>query len=118
MATTTTDATTPTGIHFDKENKTMRVQWRDGHESVYPFTLLRKECPCAVCNDLRARVERDPLRVLTSGMPTAADAIVTAAEPVGRYAIKLRWRDGHDTGIYSFDFLRELCPCPQCQSGR
>ncbi|MCS6863199.1 MAG: DUF971 domain-containing protein [Abditibacteriales bacterium] len=109
------DATTPTGIHFDKENQTMQVTWRDGHASVYPFTLLRKECPCAVCNDLRARAARDPLRVLSGGAPTAADAIVVGAEPVGRYALKLRWRDGHDTGIYSFEFLRELCPCPQCQ---
>ncbi len=114
--TTATDANSPTGIHFDKANQAMQVKWRDGHESVYPFALLRKECPCAVCNDLRARAARDPLRVLSGSAPTAADAIVVGVEPVGRYAIKLCWRDGHDTGIYSFDFLRELCPCPQCQS--
>lgn len=118
MAAMATDATTPAGIHFDKQKQTMQVTWRDGHESVYPFTLLRLECPCAVCTGLREQAAKDPLRVMSHGAPTAADAVVTAAEPVGRYAIKLRWRDGHDTGIYSFDFLRDLCPCSQCQGGK
>jgi DUF971 family protein len=33
---------------------------------------------------------------------------------VGNYAIELRWQDGHSTGIYSFEYLRSLCPCTHC----
>jgi DUF971 family protein len=38
-------------------------------------------------------------------------------EPVGNYALRFRWSDGHDTGIYTFDFLRRLCPCAECEPG-
>ena len=37
-----------------------------------------------------------------------------AIDPVGRYALRFRWSDGHSTGIYTFEHLRELCPCPTC----
>jgi DUF971 family protein len=39
-----------------------------------------------------------------------------SAEGVGKYAIKFHWNDGHDLGIYSWRFLREVCPCKECQS--
>ena len=39
-------------------------------------------------------------------------------EPIGRYAIKLAWADGHSTGIFSFEYLRGLCPCPECTAAR
>jgi len=40
------------------------------------------------------------------------------AELVGRYALQIYWNDGHSTGIYSFDYLRSLCACPQCEHSR
>jgi DUF971 family protein len=39
-------------------------------------------------------------------------------EPVGTYAMRISWNDGHNTGIYSYDHLREICPCPQCQAAK
>jgi len=45
-------------------------------------------------------------------------ARLTNAEAVGRYAIRLLWADGHSTGIYSFDHLRDICPCADCQKSR
>ena len=41
-----------------------------------------------------------------------------SVEPVGSYAIRIHWNDGHSTGIYSFDHLRKICPCPECQALR
>jgi alkylation response protein AidB-like acyl-CoA dehydrogenase len=47
-----------------------------------------------------------------------AAAMVTAARPVGRYAISFVWSDGHDHGIYPYTLLRDLCPCPACRARR
>ena len=47
-------------------------------------------------------------------MYKARDRMVTV-EPVGNYALRIVWNDGHDTGIYSYDHLRQICPCPECQ---
>jgi DUF971 family protein len=41
-----------------------------------------------------------------------------SAEAVGKYAIKFNWNDNHDLGIYSWKFLREVCPCEECKSAR
>ena len=42
-------------------------------------------------------------------------ARLTNVETVGRYAVRLFWADGHSTGLYSFDYLREICSCPECR---
>jgi DUF971 family protein len=39
-----------------------------------------------------------------------------SVEPVGHYAVRIHWNDGHSTGIYSFDHLRKICPCPECRT--
>jgi DUF971 family protein len=41
-----------------------------------------------------------------------------SVEPVGKYAIRFYWNDGHDLGIYSWQFLRDVCPCAECKSAR
>jgi DUF971 family protein len=43
-----------------------------------------------------------------------ADSDLERVNPVGRYALNPVWRDGHESGIYSYQYLRELCPCPAC----
>jgi DUF971 family protein len=42
---------------------------------------------------------------------------ILTAEPVGHYAVRIHWSDGHNSGIYSFDHFREICPCPECGAG-
>lgn len=79
--------------------------WEDGHESIYGLEYLRKNCPCALCT-------HDPQRGL--GMHPARFSIMRC-NPVGNYAIGIYWGDGHDTGIYAFDYLRSLCPCEHCK---
>ena len=96
------------------------IEWKDGHRSHYDFPFLRDACPCALCKEEREKSGREP------GAPPAlapaalpmfkASARPTAAEAVGKYAIRFHWNDGHDQGIYSWQFLREVCPCKECRA--
>src|SRR5690349_8925501 len=87
------------------------VQWKDGHRSVYTWKHLRENCPCAGCREERLQPP-DPFRILKPNelVPLAPVAMT----PIGHYAYKITWSDGHDTGIYTFETLRELCQCPEC----
>jgi DUF971 family protein len=99
----------PTSIVVDREGSRMTIEWVDGHQSVYPLELLRRECPCAGCRDFREKAAQNPLQILSGGVP-GADATVRDVRQVGRYAIQITWGDGHDTGIYSYELLRLLSP--------
>lgn len=92
----------------------LAVAWGDGHESYFPFDELRRACPCAACRARRAATaDAGPLRVIEA--PAAGEASIRSLSPVGAYAVQIAWSDGHDTGIYSFDWLRDACPCPACR---
>ena len=85
------------------------IEWSDGHKAVYPVRYLRQHCPCAACVDERTgqrRLQPDDIPLLI---------ILQDVAPVGRYALQFTWSDGHDTGIYSYSLLRQLCQCDQCQ---
>lgn len=97
------------------------IVWNDAHESVYPLTLLREKCPCATCKGTHGppttlvRVSKSGLPIVTGRTPAASMATtVRRTDPVGGYAIRFTWGDGHDGGLYSFRYLRTLCPCPIC----
>jgi len=101
-----------------KNPTTLQIDWDDGHVSLYELKYLRRSCPCASCREARNAQPANPLRILSPGEVIAANIDVTQAEVVGRYAISFLWNDGHNTGIYSFDFLRQLCQCEACQATR
>lgn len=82
---------------------TLKISWKDGHESHYTWTGLRAACPCAAC------------REATAPIPDAAEVRPLEIQPVGRYAIHIRFNDGHGTGIFSYEYLRSLCNCEACQ---
>lgn len=93
------------------------VTWSDAHTSHYDFPYLRENCPCATCKEERG--EREEAGAATTGGAAALPMFkpkVTArgASAVGGYAIQIEFSDGHATGIYSFDHLREICPCEAC----
>ncbi len=104
----------PKSIGLSENPKGITVEWTDGHPSVYAFSFLRRACPCALCKGERTPLDPAPLAlpVLKNIPPEAFNA--QDMFKVGRYAIGLRWGDGHDTGIYTFDYLRQICPCEQC----
>jgi DUF971 family protein len=102
------------GANLDLDKKELTVQWGDGHVSVYPLALLRKNCPCAGCRQQREQAQTGGLLVLSGAALHAGDEIETLA-PVGRYGVQPVWADGHDTGIFTFEVLRGLCPCPECR---
>ena len=105
----------PTKIKLAGENNTVSVQWSDGHTSAYPYRYLRDRCPCASCaeNEPAKQAELSPLPMFGS-KPLKPERV----ELVGRYALQIFWNDGHSSGIYSFQYLRELCPCAECQAKR
>jgi DUF971 family protein len=92
----------------------VEVVWADGHTSRYTFPYLRDNCPCANCNDERAKKEK--LGASATPFPMFKPRVTAqAARSVGNYAIQIDYSDGHATGIYSFNHLREICPCEACQ---
>ena len=88
----------------------LRIRWADGHNSVLPLVLLRQNCPCATCRTERDERARNPLRIVQ--VPADERDLITAsdAQLVGRYALRIVWKDGHETGIYDFATLRRLDP--------
>jgi DUF971 family protein len=102
----------PTSVAPTEDGKRLRIVWRDGHVSEYEPRAIRLACPCAGCVDeYTGRPLLDPGTVETDINPVAI-------EYVGRYALKFTWPDGHDTGMFPWDLLRRLCPCPLCAAGK
>jgi DUF971 family protein len=102
---------TPTGIEADRAAGTLSITWEDGHHSLYSLADLRWACPCAVCSGEWGRPG------VLHAMDRLPDDELQLADMqlVGSYAVMPIWQSGHDSGIYAFDYLRSLCPCPQCR---
>jgi DUF971 family protein len=96
---------TPVKLKLKKDDK-LEVVWGDGVSNSFPVRFLRARCPCAACRDFRDKSTKTRLMVLPATHEGAI--VVTAAEQVGNYAIRLTFSDGHATGIYSFEYLRVL----------
>jgi DUF971 family protein len=104
----------PVRIHADRAAGTLEIDWQDGHRTTYGSVALRWLCPCAYCRG-------------EAGMPGWLDARPTLTPEqtrlvdvhlVGSYAIAPSWGDGHHTGFYTFQVLRDRCPCPDCTRRR
>ena len=80
------------------EEKSLRILWDDDLLSEYTFTYLRGWCPCAVCQGHGGSRNFIPVD----------NPQLESISAVGNYAISPRWVDGHETGIYTFEYLRTL----------
>ena len=101
----------PHPLQFDLDRTAgLRIRWSDGVESALSLVELRKACPCATCRAEREERQRNPLVVLKSTPNPLDQVTVASAELMGRYALRIAWKDGHDTGIYDFGLLRRLDP--------
>jgi DUF971 family protein len=101
-------AATPTEFRKRPGGSSLAITWADGHASEYASIYLRGRCPCAHCVDEDTGVRKvGPLQIVP-------DVSLVKIVPVGNYAVQLEWSDGHRTGLYSFEHLRSVCPCPEC----
>jgi DUF971 family protein len=93
------------------------IDWNDGHQSVYTWQHLRSNCPCAGCREEKQK-PADPFHILTpKELEIKGPLRPVEFVPVGYYAYRVKWSDGHDTGIFTLENLRELCQCEQCARG-
>ena len=104
----------PDVIDPSLERRSIDITWLDQHRSSFRFEFLRWQCPCAIC-----RGEGGVPGVLASTEAlTPTQTTLIDVGPVGNYAMTIRWEDGHSTGIYSWDYLRRICPCAECSAIR
>ncbi len=108
-------STDPEHIAISK-SKGIQIDWKDGHHSDYGLTWLRDKCPCASCTGAHGTEPRKPeSSAPSSAFPMFKPALkMLAVESVGNYAIRIDWNDGHNSGIYSYEHFRSICPCEQC----
>jgi DUF971 family protein len=102
------------------KSKGIQIDWKGGHHSAYTLAYLRDRCPCASCtgahgtepqqsNYSAPSSESGPFKMFAPVLK------MLNVEPVGHYAFRIEWSDGHNTGIYSYDHLRKICPCAECK---
>lgn len=107
----------PVEITADRQLAELVVRWDDGHESHYPFTILREGCPCAVCRGGHEHMSAEPdPKVFSVPLVDTPATRMKRIEAVGTYALTIEWEDGHHYGIYNWSYLRALCPCPICRA--
>ena len=94
----------------------IQIDWRDGHHSAYSLAYLRDECPCATCTGSHGTPPQRSDYAKQELFPMYKPSLkMNSVEPLGSYAIRIFWNDGHSTGMYSFDHLRNICPCAECK---
>lgn len=117
------NAVTPVKVRVQKSEGTgVTIVWKDGHESHWTFAWLRNACPCATCNEERTQTGR----ALGEAAPRPGGPLMLyqapprplEVTPVGKYALRFKWNDGHESGIYSWEYLRRVCQCEACLAAR
>jgi prepilin-type processing-associated H-X9-DG protein len=94
----------PTRFDYDEPARALLIEWDDGAVHRIPFEVLRRACPCAACHGEMGSAGRFAVRPhLEPGEDNLADISL-----VGSYGLNVVWADGHNTGIYTFERLREL----------
>lgn len=95
------------------QGRAIEIQWEEaGHVARYESRMLRLACQCAGCvEEMSGRPMLDP-----GSVPAEVRAL--AVRLVGGYAVHFSWSDGHSTGIYPWERLLEICPCPDCAARR
>jgi DUF971 family protein len=93
-------------LSLRREGDGLAIDWADGARTFVAFQKLRTNCPCASCNEERAKPP-DPFKLLSDrdlvGPPVPGKML-----PRGHYAYQIVWSDGHDAGIYTLELLRQL----------
>jgi len=85
----------------------LTIEWNDGVRTHASWRTLRDKCPCATCLD-KTEKPPDPFRILSDKEIAAGAPVPVQMNARGHYAYQIVWNDGHDTGIYSLDYLRQI----------
>ena len=98
----------PTALSRTPEGK-LQIAWSDGQTRTYSVKELRDACPCATCREKRNAAASQPPPLFPILKPEElAPLTIAGMEPVGNYAYSIAFSDGHDTGIFTLELLREL----------
>lgn len=95
----------PTAVKAPHGAKTLDISWGDGHRSSLPHEILRGYCPCASCQGHSGTLK----------FQAGGNQEIRELGQVGNYALSFSWGDGHDSGIYSFRYLRSLADLVETQ---
>jgi len=93
-----------------KKDRGLTIEWADGSTSFYSVVYLRRMSPSADMRALRQEMATNPLTVLPAGAARRTPLTIEYAQLRGNYALWIRFSDGHDTGIYSWEYLKEIDP--------
>lgn len=104
----------PVDIHANGPASELVIVWSDGHASHHPFEFMRRHCPCAGCQGEGGR----PGTLALGLAPRPSQYDMTDLQMVGNYALQPTWKDGHNTGIFSFEKLLAECQCERCRADR
>lgn len=90
------------------DSSRLQITWSDGSCRQYSFRALRDACPCANCREKRTEKPKNPLELPLLTTAQLQPLKITGMEPLGNYAYNIAFSDGHDTGIFTLEYLREL----------
>ncbi|MBI4041054.1 MAG: DUF971 domain-containing protein [Deltaproteobacteria bacterium] len=96
----------PKQIQWQKKTNELAIVWPNASRQLFPLPYLRENCPCALCKEHRPT--ENPLKLLDERSVLATQA--KKIEPVGNYALRIYWGDGHESGIYPFELLKSWNP--------
>jgi DUF971 family protein len=96
----------PTALSLTPENRLL-IDWSDGQRRIYAVRALREACPCATCREKRNQ-PKDPLALPVLKEVQRQPLTIAGMQPMGNYAYSIAFSDGHDTGIFAFDLLKQL----------
>lgn len=84
----------------------LRAEWADGFSAIISLEKFRRECPCAYCKGEKVgnKVYSEPIEVKDE--PGAFELV--DLKPIGNYALAAKWKNGHDTGIYTWEYFRKI----------
>lgn len=119
--TETIDIPVPSSVNVSRGDRIFQVLWDGGHSIRFILDDLRAMCECALCRAEEEKKEKQKREAKASRMlpvlGSASRAEITSVEHVGRYAIGVGWKDGHQS-IYTYETLFEMCPCDSCSRRR
>ncbi|MCH8012917.1 MAG: DUF971 domain-containing protein [Candidatus Marinimicrobia bacterium] len=92
----------------DVVNDIFIIRWNDGEESYIPLQTMRDACPCAMCGEQAKKKAGNNIMLAARRIRTEASSQLMDVQIIGYYAVRLFWGDGHNTGIYRYELLREL----------